>query len=212
MTRRAPHVFERFPYQLTWVGPGVRHPVCLVSGPRRARFVHPGGVERATSRVPGRGRLLAGLFDVRWPAGLEEQRSEIEARLLAFVDARNALAQAEATLAEDEDHEWFRGRAADGVPAGLLLCETCREFRGRCLAGGDAPRLVRVSCKCQTLRRCRRCRQLVRERTGGTWFFDPCSRGVWHVPAFVPTRHRCGAASGRNRTPAARATQNAATA
>jgi hypothetical protein len=87
--------------------------------------------------------------------------------------------------------ERLNGRQSNGVPKGLRRCATCREWIGACL-DTTIPRLfVNVHCRCRNENRCARCGQLLYDRKLNANYFSEEDGGIWHVPGFCATSHKC---------------------
>lgn len=85
------------------------------------------------------------------------------------------------------------GRQPNGVPRGLICCQTCGEWKGECLDThpfcGDL--LVRVHCRCENNTRCAKCLKPFYERRVAANYYDVSDGKIWHVPGFVCLSHTC---------------------
>ena len=93
--------------------------------------------------------------------------------------------------ATTQDVERLAAAGAAGVPAGLIRCEACTEYRGEYLPDHDRGLVVTVFCSCANHNRCARCLAPLREHRLAAAFFDEDQRQVFHVPAFCALSHAC---------------------
>lgn len=120
-------------------------------------------------------------------------------RLRAFVEATQALPANQGYLVDHargrratlEDIELLAGADAEGVPAGLVRCPRCRQWRGECLWPHEGDLVVRVYCHCENHNRCARCLHPLHEWRLEAAYYDERQAAVLHVPAFCGLSHVC---------------------
>ena len=122
-----------------------------------------------------------------------------EERLRVFVEASRTLPAIEGYLVDHargrrttpEDIELLTGANAEGVPAGLVRCPRCGQWRGECLWPHEDDLVVRVYCHCENHNRCARCLEWLHVRRLDGCYYDESERRVIHVPTFCGLNHRC---------------------
>jgi hypothetical protein len=175
---------------------------CLVLAPDRAIFYSADGEPSEPAAAPRGGVFVSGKL---LPAEDFEKTVELvrrERRLEEFIEALRPTgyfvcrARTSKRKATPEEVESLDGAGPDGVPKGLERCPACGEYRGPCLAHGEAEGWVAtVSCRCENHNLCARCWEPLADRRLNSHVFQGGS--AWHVPAFEGFSHRCPAGAGR---------------
>jgi hypothetical protein len=81
----------------------------------------------------------------------------------------------------------------ENIPKGLVRCDVCGRFRGRCLDPSEEFRgkVMRVYCRCANWNRCARCGRTLYHWRLNSNYFKETDGHIWHVPAFILTDHKC---------------------
>lgn len=96
------------------------------------------------------------------------------------------------TASEDEIQK-LTGRQQNGVPAGLVRCSSCGEWKGECL--DPSPKfkndVMSVHCTCDNRNLCAGCGRLLYTRKLNANYFNETDGRIWHVPGLMAFGHRC---------------------
>src|SRR5579875_2628464 len=96
--------------------------------------------------------------------------------------------------ASEDELRRLAGKQKNGVPAGLVRCSQCGEWKGECLDPSPSfkNKVMSVHCTCDNNNLCAGCGRLLHARKLNANFFDEADGEIWHVPGFCAFGHRCG--------------------
>jgi hypothetical protein len=94
-----------------------------------------------------------------------------------------------------EETVTLAGAQENGIPRGLVRCNDCGEWRGRCLYVRVADHMIDVHCRCANDNRCAACGKLLHTRKLNANEFNEADRRIWHTPGFCGLSHVCATAT-----------------
>ena len=178
-------------------------PVCLVRDADRGEYFDPDKGRTQLSGIPRAGILPPGDLV---PVDPIPDSPELRARAEALREYRRErhgsdwvalIGDTKKAGREGSLDEWLRLREpqAGGVPAGLVRCAECGEWKGECLDNlpREVPWLVRVHCVCENRNRCAGCGGLLGERKLNGNEYDEDTGRVIHYGGFAALMHGCRA-------------------
>lgn len=173
---------------------------CLVLDENRALFLEPWGKEWPSSDIPRGGRIVFGRLVLCEPLPETDDLSFRQELLELFASALNREDGRTFILGDltkggrrptEEESQRLGGRQDNGVPAGLVQCRDCGEWRGDCFDTLNSDLVVRVGCRCANDTRCAGCGCKFGDRRLESNYYSEDDRTIWHVPAFAALEHCC---------------------
>ena len=181
-------------------------PTCLVVASDRALYVAPDGSAVWSDSIPCGGIIVA---DRLQPCRRFAKTRELAQRC-ACLDALLSAQPREGYMFGDltkggrkptfDESVLLAGTQPSGMPRGLALCPSCREWRGRCLdpAPQFTGQVMDVHCRCDNDNRCAACGLRLYERKLNANYYDARDGHIWHVPGFSAFGHTCRSFNGHS--------------
>lgn len=176
---------------------------CLALGPNKGIFYEPRTNQpHSEAGSPPRGGILqAGKLR---PVPEVYYQPEIQKRIETLqVEAQKRVGKMTAQFVVGDTTKGNRRATRDdlkllkgfhnGVPKGLELCDTCKEYRGECLDPSENFKgtVATVHCLCENDNLCAFCEEPLGDSRLNANTFDKEDGRIWHLPAFVAFSHEC---------------------
>lgn len=181
---------------------------CLVAGPDRALYISKGGVEALKRNLPSGGFVitekLKSVIERNTNEDFEILNTEYLNRIIELKEYIESMEYSGYMMGDltKGGHEvteleqiLFDGlnENEEGVPKGLLKCDTCGYYKGLCLDPGKnfKNQVMEVSCLCDNDNLCALCEKTLHKHKLNANYFEPKDGQIWHVPGFSGLSHRC---------------------
>lgn len=217
-------VFDGFPYLSTRVSPALSHisllpqdkplnllwtiaasqaylnglSTCLVLGHGSCYYYGTDGSAKHCKEPPRGGVIV---FDQLRPFREFAVTADLASRkdkLTGFGEKRDGALFGDLTKggyqATDDEARTLAGTQENGLPAGLVRCSRCGQWKGECLdpSPNFENQVMTVQCLCDNSNLCASCGRLLYEYKLNANYLDEGNGQVWHVPGFMAFKHRCG--------------------